>query len=428
VLTYPFLSGLAWLFFFAPQALGLLVTPDILPATAWSDSAVELTLALAAGAAICGVLGCEVAPRTARRSTPRAPAFFASRLAWVLGLIYSGFGLAGFLALARLAGGPLEFFSVDGAYALEWRGDSVMYEFISQLSYPGLACMLLAALHKPSAARWSAVALVSAVPVAHVALLGRRGHAASLALTLVVCVYFVRGYTVRRRWVLAAAALGAVFVLVAPAYRGSLSLGADRGNLRMPIHEALASAIGREGSHEVRNAVLRVGALRSAGYMGLGSAFLARAVQDILPRSVIGSDTKDAMIGSITRVSIDDLSFARYGFEKPFYEYQTAVAEAYGEFGVAGLALFSVTGALFALAWRSACRGGVFSQVVYVGLAPLALQGMTWTLSTILTRWLHLCLFLWPLLFFGGHRSAAGKTRSGTVRGRARRTTCESSM
>jgi len=425
LLLYPTLAGAAWLGYVVPQAIGLMANPGRLPAGVLEDWGMELTLlmcVLCAGMSFLGYLKPAAALLRPRRRV-RTIAHYSDTRLFQAGLLLALVGGFGFYRLTRLSGGFLEYFSVEGHYALEWRGLPVMYVWFGGMAFPGLVLCLVATLHRPSRARWAGVALAGLYPMITVVLLGRRGNFFHLALIIALSLYFVRCKAPPRWLLLPALGVGFLIVQLAPAYRTHFRIGADVSQLGElePLESVRSVFEGKKGVTEMNYAVVQIAAAHRAGRFNYGVGLYNRIISRWVPRLIFGDAFKEALFLPTAPHRAAMLRY--YGYRWSYGSFPTGYMDAFRELWFLGALLFYVIGAGFRVLWEAAQRGSFASQVFLIWLSYYSLtsvlQGVTGLPSTLLLA----AFYFVPAMLWAGPASRRAELPVGgnASRGAAKR-------
>ena len=354
IYQFPTLAGVAWLGDIVPQAIGILNNPQSVPSRSLSDGGLELALAMSVLCAGAGFLGYVIRPGIATVRIPTA-VYSYDRL-FISGCLLYVVAFVAFHRLAQLCGGYASYFLQGGAYTLYWRGMPVVYSFFAQLVFPGLLLCLIAALNSRSVLQWAAVGVGCLLPLANTVFLGRRQNTVVLLLILAVTTFFVRRWTPPHLVSVAAMILGALCVTLAPAYRANIRLGIDSGQFfDMDVQQRVTDKLEGRSTWVFENAVVQMAAVRRAGAYGLGTGLYNRFVQHLVPRLIVGDETKERML--IRAPDHRDLTWRYYRWVTKYGTYSTGPCDAFREFWFFGAAVFYVIGRGFRVLWDRATCG-----------------------------------------------------------------------
>jgi len=400
LLTYPTLAGAAWLCFVVPQAIGLLANPHRLPTGVIKDRGIELTLLMCVLCAALSFLGYVKPPATLLRPQRqvRTIAHYSDRRLFQAGMFLALVGLCGWYMLTRLTGGILAYYSVEGGYALEWRGLPVVYVWFAGFGLPGLIFSLVATLRAPSSVRWAGVALAAVLPLTAVVLSGRREVFISHSLAVVLSVYFTRRKA-PSRWILVPAIVAAFLVVqLAPAYRTHFRIGADVSQLRelAPLESTESVFEGREGVTEMEYAVVQIAAAHRAGRFNYGVRFYNGIVSNWVPRLIFGDAFKESLF--LPTADHRGAMLRYYDYRWPYGSFPSGFMDAFREFWFFGALVFLLVGFAFRAVWERSQRGSVAAQLCYMMLAILALTSVVKGVTAIPSSIMRMCLYLVPAL------------------------------
>ncbi|MDA0323393.1 MAG: hypothetical protein O2923_11860 [Verrucomicrobia bacterium] len=414
---YPFLAGVGWILFLLPQIIGLMRHPDRLPEGVVRDGAVALTLSVFIGCALAGFAGYCILPPS--REDHRLSRPFEPTRLFVLGAVLLGASFLGYSGLASLCGGYLAYFTAEGSYRLTWSGRPVACYFFLQLVFPGLACVFVSALRKPHVLKWVTVALACVIPLGMVIFLGRRSVAVFLAMILGGGLFFERGWRPSRLAVAAAVLLGTAGVYLAPQYRQYSQLGGDWTAMRqIDVKKSLHDVYDSKRSSEFEHAVVTIAGTFSEGRHGFGRGYYNAIVHQFVPRLIFGNAFKQSLY--VDEPDLEEMTVQHYGWRPKYGSTLTGPGDGFREFSFGVIPIFGLIGFLFRVFWDSAYhRRSDLARLLYVLLAPLAIQTATNTLHTVIPRVVYMIAYLMPVILCARMQTDAARhvpaTRTETI-------------
>lgn len=392
---FPTLAGATWLLYIGPQALGVLVNPDLLPPRAVADGGIEMALVMAslcAGASFLGYVGKLNVGHHVRTSSDN---FYPGWL-FVGGGLLSTIAMLAFYKLASLAGGIAGYYSVAGNYELTWTGLPVAYVFFVKLIYPGILLCLLSTLTRPTFAKWAIVVFLCMLPLANVVFLGRRTEAALLALTIGIAFYFQRGWTPKRWIMISGFVFGFVMVIVAPAYRTYSQLGADYSQILEidPGNMVLAQVLGKEPT-EFHFPVVQLAATQQELEFNYGLGFYNNIIQELVPSLLFGKEFKE-------QIKIKSTNFhmhmrKNYQWEPIYGWVPTGITDVFRELWFFGAILFFILAKFFRYLWEKSGESYV-AKVFYSTFLPWTLLHVIHGITFIGSQFIYYSFFLMPVL------------------------------
>lgn len=390
VYQFPFLAGAVMLGWVAPQAIGLLGDPRL------PEGALARTLGMATLCAAAIYLGHRWRPR------PFAAfdwSFSQRRLLYVA----ASLSVVGGYFAWKIRGLPEEM--VVGA----WQGLPVAYLFFAKLQYYAFA--LAAVLFARTGSRAALViALFNFAFFLQPLFIGaRRGVIIEVGLIVLLAAWFGRRWTVPRPAMVAAVAVGTLFVFSIGQYRGTVYEAGQYGGhaWRVPtVQEVLSidyvgtfQQVLNEGANELRNAAYDIAATGRTLSFNFGAAYWNDLVQDFIPRQVVGAAFKESL-----KFPLPDVAYQVYGHVPHTGTTHTGFADSFRAFGYPGALVF------FAIAWfmrslyEAGLRGHLIAQVLYMVLITDSLLAITHNTGWFVTGLMHVTVFVLPALYLARRR------------------------
>ena len=394
---YPTLAGVAWLGFIVPQAVGVMNNGRSVPSRVLSENGLELALLMSIACAMASFIGYV---QGGRRPLPsRPPSLYSPDRLFVGGLVLYALAFLAFHQLAQMAGGYLDFFSVEGAYRLRWTGLTVVYAFFTKLIYPGLLLTLIAALHSGTILKWLCVCVGCILPSGYVFLLGRRQDAIAVVLIVGVTVFLTRRWCPPRPFAVIGMILGAIMIVVAPYYRISSQLGGDLRQIReINVSRRMMDRFEGHETLEFENAVVQMPAVRRSGFYGLGGGFYNRTIKSMVPRLIVGDEVKEGLL--MRTPDHRDLTWRFYRWKTKHGTYSTGVCDVFREFGFLGPIVFFAIGFTFRRLWEHAyIRKSTPASLFYILTCIISMTSVVNNVGEIPSQLIFLVAFLTPILF-----------------------------
>jgi len=315
-------------------------------------------------------------------------------------------GFWSFAQLAGMAGGLLHIFDGQGN-SIVWEDSAVHYIFAVQNLYfvfP-IALFFWKQTDRKSFLLIAVIALL--IPAANAFLLNRRFVFFLLSTTFILFLLFQYKFIFSRIMIFFAVPISMLVVTLFPLLRGDL-----------PIFEVLSS---RElsglqiilGQHygEVKNGVLSLSAIISAGEYEFGVGFFKQLFKDFIPSALIGRENKISIIGIDT---VRFIVYNNYYYRIPENEYITGIVISIFQFSLLSLIMWYYIGYLFGRSWsRAYFEGELRSKIMYTAMVPVGMMALyyspTAALSQSMKVWIivQLTIFVARVTFRTKSRGAA---------------------
>jgi hypothetical protein len=304
-------------------------------------------------------------------------------------LVAAGLSATGaffYYQLSRLPG--------DMTIAVQMSGISVMYLFFGRFLTYGLAIAALC-----MARRFSLFALVIICfdlffYVDRIIVTGKRAEAVELLAIFALAYWFYRGWLLPRSIVLGAVVLGTLLMNSMGDYR-AITQAYDR-----PIWEDVmridvvgnARQVLEQGGPEMRNAILRMQSSQTQMEFDFGRFHWNRLVFNFVPAQLFGADFKDSFMLTLPKLD--------RGYDPILGTTETGMADAFASFWYFGALKFLLLSYLIHRIWVSAIMGDFLPQIFYMLSIVPAMHAISHQTDWVLIVWVHMILFLLPLLMF----------------------------
>ncbi len=374
---FPFLAGVMTFGFILPQ-LPALVNDQFLPEGAYAKTMVMGILSLAMLA-----LGWRLGARQPIRMFDVS--FSERRLLWVaVGL--SAFGGTFYFLLSRLPG--------DISIGTQMMGMPVVYLFFAQLMPYGLGIALLCFARRPS---WLAAIIILVDLVFYldrILVTGKRAETIQLLLMFMLAFWFYRRMVVPRVLMYAGILVGTFLMTSMGDYRQVTR--AASGFVLDQILEIDYTANFYEtlerGGPEMRNAVERMDEIDHELQFDYGKFHWNRIVFTFVPAQLVGARFKDALYLSTPSPSrnYNPLSGTT----------ETGLIDAFSSFWYFGALKFLLLAWAIRRLWETAMNGQMIGQLLYMFSIVPAMHAISHQTDWVITVWIHMALFLIPILSF----------------------------
>lgn len=379
IYEFPFLAGATLLGWALPQLVGL-ASADTLP-----PGALDRTLVMSTLCALAAMAGYywHAEPLKSFRWE-----YDPQRLL-IGGSLLVGAGVAFHLMLAQL---PRELTAVSN-----WTGLPTIYFFFARMLFYGLVVMLfLAVRHRHVLAVLGVLAAANFYWVLIV--FGRRRDTLEFFLAILLTLWFVRGFAVRRSLMIAAVVAYALLFHSIEQYRRVVRSG---GGFSLDRIEAVdfrrnMGEVVSRGATEFRFAAITIAAVDRVGDFDYGLQHWNELVFQFVPAQLVGRETKERLMFMPNR----DVAYEEYGYIPPLGASFTGIADAFRSFWFLGCLKFFFIAYLMRRLYEGARAGNLFAHLMYTILLVNALHTFTHTTGWILTAWLQMAIFTFPLFYF----------------------------
>jgi hypothetical protein len=299
------------------------------------------------------------------------------------------FGAGFFFLISRL---PEEMLSVSQPSGLR-----VAYRFFAQtLSYGfALACLIWAQFGDRRAL-W--IALFGAVfYLDRIIIAGRRADTAEFFFIIVIALFFGRGIMMPRLVMLALM----VVMILAMHSTGKYRLLAKEAGWDAPFQLGAIGFVDNlvdvtmNGGEEIKNAVYMIDAYDQTGAFDYGLTHWNRLVFNYVPAQMVGANTKSSLL-----VDLPDVAGVFYGYRTSTGSTSTGMVDSFGSFWYFGAIKFVFIGLILRKIWDGAKSGSFGSQLIYMLLITNVLHVVTHHTHWFLSIWVHMAIFLFPLLLW----------------------------
>ena len=285
-----------------------------------------------------------------------------------------------------------------------FEGAPVAWLFFGQMVFYGLALAVLDALGS-SRLSWISVVtiLVAIAPIIFLAIFfGRRGITLNIVLILVVSIYFATKWVPPRALVIAAVVFGGLAIFAVPQYRGIVS-HEDRVDWaavkEIDLVSTYRGVLDRGG--EVQNAVYIIQAADMMGDFGLGRITWNGIVQMLVPRQIVGEDTKKAL--KFEYASPLEVAYIMLGYVRDLKgTTMTGLSTTFAELWFFGGALYYVIAFILGRLFARGLAGDRLSQVLYAVIIVHGLHAITHSHTWFFGKALYAVIILVPLFVLIG--------------------------
>ncbi|WP_094507618.1 hypothetical protein [Brucella thiophenivorans] len=373
---FPFLAGVMTFGFLLPQ-IPALMHDQFLPAGAYTKTMFMGILSLSMLA-----LGWRMAKRPIGFLSMH---FSEKRLLWAAAGL-SIFGAVFYFLLSRLPG--------DISIGTQMTGMPVVYLFFAQLMPYGLAIALLCFASRPS---WTALAIIIFDLLFYfdrILVTGKRAEAIQLLLMILLPLWFYRRFVVPRI-LMALGILAGTFLMTSMGDYRQITRAASGFVLddimQINYSDNFSETLAR-GGLEMRNAVLRIDEIDQRLEFDYGKFHWNRVIFTFVPAQLVGSKLKESL---------------QFDTPKPSRNYnpltgttETGLVDAFASFWYFGALKFLLLAWIMRRIWETAMAGEMLGQLVYMLSIVPAMHAISHQTDWVIPVWIHMAIFLIPVLWF----------------------------
>lgn len=390
---FPFLATATFVFFILPQVFGL-ADDRYLPRGAL-DKALAFTI-------LC-LLGCWLGWRS------RAPSFqilnweLSERRLLQAAAVLSIIGAYFFYKISRLPEAE--------RLATMKTGAAVAYLFFARLVTYGFAVAVLCWFRRPSLPALALILFDSLFFFDRVIIAGRRGDAAEFVFIIVLALWFQQRRAVPRMVVLLGIGISFLAMQAIGDYRNAVvySENPDWSNVaRIDVAGNITGML-NEGGLEFRNAANMINHADSTQQFDFGLSHWNTLVMTYVPGQIVGQGVKRALLVEPIGPYHDLRYTAAIGST------YTGMTDAFASFWYLGFIKYIIISYFMSRIYTAAMSGSASMQILYMLSASAAMHTITHFTQWILSAWIHVAIFMLPVVLYAAIRSrpAVGALRAG---------------
>jgi hypothetical protein len=373
---FPFLAGVMTFGFLLPQ-LPALVHDAFLPSGAYAKTMFMGILSLAMLAP-----GWHMTRRPLRFLSFR----FSERrlIGAAAGLSVSGATF--YFLLSRLPG--------DISIGMQMTGTPVVYLFFAQLMPYGLALALLCMARRASWSAFLVIAFDMVFYLDRILVTGKRAEAIQLVLMILLAWWFHRRFVIPRFVMVAGIVTGTFLMTSMGDYRQitRAASGFVLGDIMQIDYAAnFQETLGR-GGLEMRNAVQRIDEIDRRLEFDYGKFHWNRIIFTFVPAQLVGAELKASL-------QLDTPGPGR-DYNPATGTTETGLVDAFASFWYFGAFKFLLLAWIMRRLWETAMAGEMLGQLVYMLSIVPAMHAISHQTDWVIPVWLHMALFLIPVLWF----------------------------
>lgn len=380
---FPFLASVMTLGFIIPQ-LPSLANDPFLPSGAYVKAMLMAILCL---------LMLRWGWSETARPIPFLNQAFNHRKLLIAAALLSAIGAYFYFLLSRLPG--------EISIGVQMTGVPVVYLFFARLLTYGLAIALLCFVRRPTLAGALIIGFDLIFYFDRIIVTGKRAEALELLLLILLAVWFNRRWVIPRSAMIAGILVGTLAMTSMSDYRQI-----TRAHSGVVLDEVLEiDVVGnfeetlKEGGLEMRNAVQRIDEIDRRLEFDYGKFHWNKLVFTFVPAQLLGTSFKEGLMLSTP---------------KPERSYQpltgtteTGFVDAFASFWYFGALKFFILSYLVCRIWKAALAGGTTAQLAYMMSIVPAMHAISHQTDWVVQVWIHMALFLVPVLAFARFRGVA---------------------
>lgn len=392
---FPFLAAMMTFTFILPQAPGVSIDP-FLPEGGYVKVCVVAVLAL---------LLLRIGWSQRREPPASLNQVYSENHLLVAAAAFSVIGAYFYVKLSSLPG--------DISVGVQMSGAPVMYLFFARLLVYGLTIAVLCFVRRPSTAAGLIIAVDVSLYLERILITGKRAETLELALIFALALWFYRGWLVPR-WTVLLLLVAGIFGTTSMAdYREITRRNAsfEWGEIQKIDVVDNFNKLLKSGGPELRNAVVRIDHIDRTLEFDYGAAHWNRLVFNYVPAQLVGTTVKDSLMLTTPSLGRD--------YHPLTGTTETGMTDAFQSFWYFGALKFMLLAYLLNLLWASANAGSTTAQIIYILSIVPATHAISHNTDWVLNVWVHMVLFLLPVLFVARLRVQANVARAAPSTGLA---------
>jgi hypothetical protein len=380
IYEYPFLSGATFAGFVLPQLIGL-AHDRFLP-----SGALESTLIMAILCAAMCWLGARMADRPTSAPTWH---FNEKRLLIASALLL----LCGVYFAYKISQLPESMINNGSG----WTGLPVAYLFFARLQGYGFALAVLLVARNGSRIALLLALFGASTYIESIVIGGRRQPLVEFATIMLMAFWFGRNWCLPRLVMLSALVIGALFINSVGEYRAATldAAGPQWDEVFKIDFIGNLEHLTEQGGFELTNAVYNIGAVSRTMNFDLGAYYWNDNVFTYVPAQLVGHDVKESLM-----LPLADPSFDEYLYSPWPGTTSTGFSDSFQSFWYFGCLIFFVIAFIMQRLWWAARGGSLMAQLFYMLIPVQALQAITHDTNHFVAPWIHIAIFLLPLMLW----------------------------
>jgi hypothetical protein len=392
---FPFLAAMMTFSFILPQAPGVSIDP-FMPESAYVKVCLMTVLAL---------LLLRMGWSERREQPPILNQVYSENHLLVAAATFSVIGAYFYVKLSNLPG--------DISIGVQMSGAPVMYLFFAWLLVYGLTIAVLCFVRRPSTVAGFIIAVDVSLYLERILIIGKRAETLELALIFALALWFYRGWLVPR-WAMLLLLVAGIFGTTSMAdYReitrrnASFEWDAIR---KIDVIDNFDKLL-KFGGPELRNAVVRIDYIDRTQEFDYGATHWNRLVFNYVPAQLVGTKLKASLMLTVPSAGRD--------YNPLTGTTETGMTEAFQSFWYFGALKFMLLAYVLSLLWASANAGSTTAQIVYILSIVPGTHAISHSTDWVLGVWVHMIIFLLPVLFVARLRVQANVARAAPSTGLA---------
>ena len=277
-------------------------------------------------------------------------------------------------------------------------GIAVIYNFFGMALFYGFTIALLLYLKNKSKIALVLVCLDSLVYFDRIFIIGRRAEAFEFVFAILLSLWFVKKIIIPRKLLLTGFIIGLLFLYSTADYR-KITLESNEiyweDLFDLPLVEKLEYILNNGGA-ETETAAYEIAGTEIKRDFDFGTFQWNRLIHTYIPSYLFGYQFKEALMIKLGT----DAAFKEYRFVKAASTARTGFTDAFQSFWYFGFIIFFIIAFILSKIYKTAMSGNIAYQVFYIAILSDALLIITHSTTYFFMPWLHIFLFLFPLLLF----------------------------
>lgn len=389
IFEFPQFMASTFAGFVVPQGFSLIAFPGMV-----RESAIDAVMLMSCLCLACCVIGYQFRPIVGVLRTT-GHAVHPGRMAQIA----LAFTLVGYVLSFLYGQMEIQFHETRAGMT----GLGTILLFFMNVRFIGFAIFLALLLQRFSWTRLGMVLFSGASPLIAVIVYGRREPAVTIALTILLGLYFYRNVRPPRLLVFGALALAMLAIPATSAYRSAAKSGIKEIR-KIDLVGNFKEFLNSESILELRNAAAIIESAQAFGSYELGAGYWNQLVFRYVPAQLVGRAMKDSLLIGTTV----DRMFKKsneFGHEFSVGATVTGMGDSFRQFSWFGCLVFIPMGMFFRSLWAAALRpGAFFAQILYMLSMTSAMLAITHQTVDFLPGLLYQFMFLWLGLFYANDR------------------------
>ncbi len=378
VYEYPFFAGAMFFSFVLPQLPGLATDPYL------PEGAFAKTMVVTLSCAVMLWLGWTISNRPMRAFSYE----MCEQRLITAAAVLSALGAFFYFKISHL---PVEVRDLSLPTGLP-----VAYNFFAKMLGYGFALATICFVRTRSRVALAIALFGATFYLERIIFAGRRGDTSEFVLIILLSHWFERGRTVPRALALAAVLVGTLVMNSTGDYRkvAKTEEGPSLDRIMQIDFVGNIKDLLANGGPEMLNAIYKINAIDQNMILDFGAFHWNTLVFNYIPAQVTGTEFKELLFIPIR----NPYAFTKHAPATGSTE--TGMADGFGSFWYLGAVKFFLIGLVLKRLYCAALQRSIPGQLLYMLLLTPGMLAITHHTHFILNIWVHLSIFLYPVLIW----------------------------